>query len=89
MKKIYKEIMEASNLVGGSSIVYNKGKIVEKLTYGYSNREKNKKFTCDTAIRIASVSKVIVSLTLMHLYDEGKIDLDLDISEYLGFEVKF
>lgn len=88
MKKIFKEIMEASNLVGGSSVVYNKGKIVEKLAYGYSNREKNKKFTCDTAIRIASVSKVIVSLTLMHLYDEGKIDLDLDISEYLGFEVK-
>ena len=43
MKKIYKEIMEASNLVGGSSIVYNKGKIVDKLTYGYSNREKNKR----------------------------------------------
>ena len=41
MKKIFKEIMEASNLVGGSSVVYNKGKIVEKLAYGYSNREKN------------------------------------------------
>ena len=88
MKKIFKEIMEASKLVGASSVVYSKGKVVEKLTYGYSNVEKNKKFTCDTAVRIASVSKIIVSLTLMHLYDEGKIDIDADIKEYLGFDVR-
>ena len=88
MKKIFKEIMEASKLVGASSVVYNKGKVVEKLTYGYSNVEKNKKYTCDTAVRIASVSKIIVALTLMHLYDEGKIDLDVDIKEYLGFDVR-
>ena len=88
MKKIFKEIMEASKLVGGSSIVYSKGKIVERLSYGYSNLEKNKKFTNDTVIRIASVSKVIVALCLMKLYEEGKVDLDADISNYLGFEVK-
>lgn len=88
MKKIFKEICEKADLVGTSSIIYNKGRIVEKLNNGYSSKEKKKKVSNNTVFRIASVSKVIVALCLMNLYEKGLVDLDEDISKYLGFLVR-
>ena len=42
----------------------------------------------DTVFRIASVSKILVALCIMRLYQEKKLDLDADISNYLGFSVR-
>ncbi len=39
-------------------------------------------------VRVASISKLVGALAVMRLVDEGKIDLDLDISRYLGFWVR-
>lgn len=88
MKELFKEICEQASLAGASSIVFKDGKIVEKLNYGYSNLEKNKKTNNKTVFRIASISKVVVALCIMKLYEENKLDLNTDISEYLGFTVR-
>ncbi len=42
----------------------------------------------DTCFRIASVTKWVTAIGLMTLYDEGKLDLDEDISTYLPFQVR-
>jgi CubicO group peptidase (beta-lactamase class C family) len=44
--------------------------------------------TPDTLYRIASISKMITTLGLMRLVEEGKIDLDADVSGYLGFPLR-
>lgn len=88
MKKIFNEICEKSSLVGASALVINQGKIVEKLNYGYSDKEHKKKMNNNTVVRIASVSKVLVALCIMRLYEENKLSLDDDISKYLGFKVR-
>ena len=41
--------------------------------------------TPDTLYRIASVSKLMTTLGLMRLVEEGTFDLDADVSAYLGF----
>ena len=41
-----------------------------------------------TCFRIASVTKWVTAIGLMTLYDQGKLDLDKDISSYLGFKVR-
>lgn len=88
MKELFKEISEKASLVGASSLVFKDGKIVEKLNYGYSSLEKHKKVNNNTVFRIASVSKIMVALCIMKLYEEGKVDLTADISDYLGFLVR-
>lgn len=88
MKEQFIKIASDSSLVGASCLVYNNGKIVEKLNYGFSNLENKKKINNDTVIRIASVSKIIVALCIMKLYELGKLDFTTDISEYLGFEIR-
>ena len=88
MKEFFKKLCSDASLVGASYLVFNKGKIVEKVNYGVSDLETGKKVTNNTVFRIASVSKILVALCIMRLYEENKLDLDADISEYLGFKVR-
>ncbi len=41
----------------------------------------------DTPFLIGSAQKVFVAISVMQLYESGKIDLDADVSDYLPFEV--
>lgn len=41
-----------------------------------------------TLFRIASISKMMTTLGLMRLHEEGKVDLDADVSGYLGFTLR-
>ncbi|GEM15833.1 serine hydrolase domain-containing protein [Gluconobacter oxydans] len=41
-----------------------------------------------TLFRIASVSKVVTTIGLMELVEQGKINLDHDASDYLGFRLR-
>jgi CubicO group peptidase (beta-lactamase class C family) len=42
----------------------------------------------NTLYRIASVSKTVTTIGIMRLVDTGKLDLDADISAYLGFKFR-
>jgi CubicO group peptidase (beta-lactamase class C family) len=42
----------------------------------------------DTLFRIASVSKMMTTLGLMRLVEDGKVGLDADVSGYLGFTLR-
>ncbi len=41
-----------------------------------------------TLYRIASISKMMTSLGVMRLVEDGKLDLDADVSGYLGFPLR-
>lgn len=45
-------------------------------------------FTEQSLFRIASVSKQFTVFTLMNLVEAGKLQLDADVSEYLGFSLR-
>ena len=44
--------------------------------------------TPDTLYRIASISKLVTTLGLMRLLEDGRVDLDADVSDYLGFQLR-
>jgi len=65
-------------VVGGDKVLLNKG-------YGYADVESKQPVEPDkTMFRIASISKVFTATAVMQLVEEGKIDLDQDVSSYLG-----
>jgi CubicO group peptidase (beta-lactamase class C family) len=39
-------------------------------------------------VRVASISKLVTAVAVMRLVDQGRVDLDRDISEYLGFQIR-
>ncbi len=42
----------------------------------------------DDPVRVASISKLVAALAVMKLVDQRRIDLDRDISEYLGYSIR-
>ncbi len=42
----------------------------------------------DTLFRVASVSKLLTTIGLMQLVEQGKVNLDADASDYLGFRLR-
>ncbi len=44
--------------------------------------------TPDDPVRIASISKVLVAVAVMKLVEAGKLDLDADVSEKLGWRLR-
>jgi CubicO group peptidase (beta-lactamase class C family) len=42
----------------------------------------------DDPVRVASISKLVVALGVMRLVEQDKLDLDRDVSAYLGWQVR-
>jgi len=55
---------------------------------GLANKEPGRKLEANDPVRIASISKLIMALAALRLVDEGKVDLDRDVSDYLGWKVR-
>jgi len=52
-------------------------------TFGFSDRESREAVTPDHLFQVGSITKSFVALTCLQLHDEGKLDLDRPILEYL------
>jgi CubicO group peptidase (beta-lactamase class C family) len=72
---------------GGVAALFNGGEIIWSGASGI-RRNPDLPLTIDTKARVASVSKIATALTLIQLAEEGKIDLDFDASEALGFKLR-
>ena len=73
-------IRKQSGAVCGTLVLSKAGKTF--LTWSFGGADEN------TCFRIASITKWVTAIGLMTLYDQGKLDLDRDISKYLGFTVR-
>ena len=77
-----KEVAEG-RLIGVHGMVYQDGKVVYDRFYGLRDKEAAAAMQGDELFFIQSMTKPIVSVALMTLYDQGKFQLDEPISKYL------
>ena len=80
-------ILKNHHTVGGAVIIAKEGEIVYEHYYGYASKTGRIPVTEETYFRIASVTKMVTAIRVMQLVEEGVLDLDRDISEYLGYQV--
>lgn len=80
-------IFQTSKLPGLSYTVLDENGIIFNRSFGYSDISANKKFSDETVLNIASISKTIIAVALMKAVDEGYVTLDEDINTYLPFKV--
>ena len=55
---------------------------------GLADRAHGRQLTIDSPVRIASISKLVVALGVMRLVEQGRLDLDRDVSDYLGWRLR-
>ena len=68
---------------GAISVIARNGKIVDFRTYGYRDLEAHAPMQPDTIVRIYSMSKVITSVAVLQLFEEGRFGLEDPVSRYI------
>ncbi|MFD0588114.1 serine hydrolase [Paenibacillus sp. GCM10027627] len=72
------------NLAGASFVVVSGDDVLLNKGYGYADVASKKPVSPDdTLFRIASISKVFTAISVMQQVEEGKIDLDQDVEQYM------
>jgi len=76
------------DIAGAVISVVKDGKVIFARGYGYSDVEKKKPVSpADTLFRPGSISKLFTWTSVMHLVEQGKLDLDRDVTDYLDFKI--
>ena len=55
---------------------------------GLADPREGRTVTLDDPVRVASVSKLVVALGVMKLVEQGRLDLDADVSAYLDWTLR-
>src|SRR5580698_5104916 len=65
-------------------LVARNGRVLWDKAYGYTTYDKTERVTPDLLYDLASVTKICATtVSVMKLYDEGKIDLNKTLGDYL------
>jgi CubicO group peptidase (beta-lactamase class C family) len=80
--------LERENIAGAVVAVVKDGKVLFEKGYGYADVKTKKPVSpTDTLFRPGSVSKLFTWTAVMQLVEQGKLDLDKDVNQYLDFQV--
>jgi len=80
--------IERDDIAGAVVAVVRDGKVIFAKGYGYSDLKNKKPVSAeDTLFRCGSISKLFTWTAVMQLVQDGKINLDGDINQYLDFKV--
>ena len=80
--------LERENIAGATISVVKDGKLLFARGYGYSDVANKKPVVADeTLFRPGSISKLFTWTSVMQLQEQGKLDLDRDINDYLDFKI--
>jgi len=76
--------LDANHIAGATVSVVRNGEVVLTKGYGYADATADIEVDGDrTIFRIGSITKLFVWTAIMQLVEEGKLDLDTDVNEYL------
>lgn len=81
---VISDFMRRRNLAGASVAVAHDGQLVYAQTYGTVDTATGEPVQYSSRFNLASLSKVITATTVMHLADEGRIDLEARVIELLA-----
>jgi CubicO group peptidase (beta-lactamase class C family) len=77
-------IMNTYRIPGVAVALIENGVITWVQTYGYADREQQRQVTPETYCRMESISKPVTAWGVMRLVEQGKVQLDAPVQDYLG-----
>lgn len=80
--------LRKSDVPGGSFAILQQGQIVWGWSYGMADVSTGAASDLDRIFCIGSITKSVSALLMLRLGYEGLVDLDVDISDYLGYSVR-
>ncbi|KQZ71277.1 serine hydrolase [Rhodanobacter sp. Root561] len=69
-------------------MAFDRDGITATRVHGLADKSTGRKLSADDPVRIASISKLVTTLGVMRLVEAGKLDLDADASDLLGWRLR-
>jgi CubicO group peptidase (beta-lactamase class C family) len=80
--------IERGDVAGAVVAVVKNGEVIFAKGYGFADVAKHKPVDAErTMFRPGSISKLFTWTAVMQLVEQGKLDLDRDVNEYLDFKI--
>ncbi len=83
VKRLVQGYVDDGKFPGAISVVARRGKVVHSETFGQMDVDAGQPMVQDTIFRIYSMTKPIVSVALMTLYEEARFQLDDPASKFI------
>ncbi|MBS0226672.1 MAG: beta-lactamase family protein [Proteobacteria bacterium] len=78
----------AAEPVAQVRVTFDRQHILARDAKGYADVAAQRRITVDDPARIASISKLVTTLGVMRLVEQGKLNLDDDVSKQLGWPLR-
>lgn len=85
---IVRRQVEELKVAGAVVIAVKDGQVLHKAAFGHANIAQGRSMDPEqTVVRLASISKLFTAIAVMQLAEQGRLDLDRDIQDYVDFPV--
>ena len=71
-----------------TGVAFDRNRELGAFADGIADPQSGRAVTPDDPVRVASVSKLVVAIGVMKLVEAGKLDLDSDVSRWLGWSLR-
>ena len=83
IQEVFKKEADENRLPGAVVMVARKGKLVHMSATGFQDKDAGKPMAFDSVFRIYSMTKPLVSVGMMILVEEGKVQLTDPVSKFI------
>lgn len=87
VERTIEEYMEATRTPGMAVAIVRGDRVLFRRGFGMANKELAVPVTPETVFEIGSVTKMFTAVSILMLVEEGRVDLDVPVSTYLGEEI--
>ena len=74
--------IKENSIVGFSAAIIKGDSIIWKKSFGFADKANDIQMTENTVVSIGSVTKTFTALSIMQLYENGKIDIEQSLQKY-------
>ena len=74
--------------VAEAGVAFDRSGELGSFADGVADPQTGRAIAIDDPVRVASVSKLVVAIGVMKLVEAGKLDLDGDVSRWLGWSLR-
>ncbi len=79
--------LEREDIAGAVISIVKDGEVLFAGGYGYADTAKKSPVTPDSLFRPGSISKLFTWTAVMQLVEQGRLDLDHDVNDYIDFRI--
>ena len=69
-------------------VAFDRNSELASFADGLADPEAGRRVTADDPVRVASISKLVVAIGVMKLVEQGQLELDRDVTAYLGWNLR-